>query len=78
LWLLSNSRLLTRDNLVKRRDVSDPTCVFYVEKESIIHLFLECCVSRITWDIVLEVLATNLGEALNTEYDGFFLVAHVP
>lgn len=25
LWLLSNNRLLTEDNLDKRRDVSDPT-----------------------------------------------------
>ena len=28
LWLLSRNRILTRDNLQKRRDVSDPTCLF--------------------------------------------------
>jgi hypothetical protein len=28
LWLLSHNRLLTRDNLSKRHDVSDPTYIF--------------------------------------------------
>jgi len=41
LWLLSCNRLLTRDNLKKRRDVSDPTCLFCSEQESISHLFFE-------------------------------------
>ena len=49
LWLLSNNRLLTRDNFAKRRDVSDPTCLFCNEKESISRLFFECCVARNVW-----------------------------
>jgi hypothetical protein len=39
LWLLSNNKLLTRDNLGKRRKVDDQTCLFCNEPESISHLF---------------------------------------
>lgn len=43
LWLLTNNRLfLTRENLGKRKEVTDKTCVFCAEKESVSHLFLEC------------------------------------
>jgi hypothetical protein len=53
LYLVSNNRLLNGDNLAKRRDASDPTCIFCTEKESITHLFFDCCISRNNWDIVL-------------------------
>ena len=49
LWLLSNNRVLTRDNLAKRREVNDPTWLFYNEKESITHLFFQCCVASNVW-----------------------------
>ena len=49
LWLLSSNRLLTRDNLAKRREVSDPTCLFCDEQESISHLFFQCCVAKHVW-----------------------------
>ena len=39
LWLLSNNKLLTRDNLSKRRDLSDKTCLFCTDSETIHHLF---------------------------------------
>jgi hypothetical protein len=42
LWLLSKNKLLTRDNLAKRKNISDPTCVLCSENESIIHLFFGC------------------------------------
>lgn len=58
LWLLSHNRLLTRDNLSKRRDVSDLTCPFCSEMESITHLFFDCCVSVNVWKLVSEVLAS--------------------
>ena len=61
LWLLSNNRVLTRDNLGKRREVSDPTCLFCSEKESISHLFFECCVARNIWLIISELLNQDIG-----------------
>jgi hypothetical protein len=39
LWLLSKNRLLTRDNLSKRRKVKDSTCLFCNEQEYVNHLF---------------------------------------
>ena len=34
LWLVSKNKILTRDNLAKRREVSDKTCLFCNEPES--------------------------------------------
>lgn len=34
LWLLANNKLLTRDNLAKRREVADKTCLFCSDHES--------------------------------------------
>lgn len=61
LWLLSNNRLLTRDNLAKRRDVSDPSCIFCAEPESITHLFFSCCVARNIWRTISDLLGFEIG-----------------
>jgi len=61
LWLLSQNRLLTRDILQKRRDVSDPTCLFCSEIETISHLFFECCVAVNVWRIISEMLSVEMG-----------------
>ena len=53
--------MLTKDNLEKRRDVSDPTCLFYTERESITHLFFECYVAVNVWKLVTEVLGVDIG-----------------
>ena len=49
LWLVSHNKLLTRDNLVKRQNVDDTTCVFCTEPESCSHLFFECVVAKSIW-----------------------------
>jgi hypothetical protein len=46
LWLLSNDKLLTRNNLEKSRKVEDLTCLFCSENESIAHLFFDCAVAK--------------------------------
>ena len=61
LWLLSQNRLLTRDNLQKRRDVRDPTCLFCAESETISHLFFNCCVAVNVWRIISDMLSVELG-----------------
>jgi hypothetical protein len=38
LWLLSKNRILTEDNLAKRREVLDQSCLLCVERESVDHL----------------------------------------
>jgi hypothetical protein len=49
LWLIAHNKLLTRDNLVKRQNVDDLTCLFCNEEESCNHLFCECVVFSATW-----------------------------
>jgi hypothetical protein len=61
LWLLANNRLLSRDNFAKCREVMDQSCFFCKEKETIIHLFFDCCVAKRVWTIVFEVLHLNEG-----------------
>jgi hypothetical protein len=62
MWLLSNNRLLTRDNLAKRREVSDPTCLFCNERESISHLLFHCCVAQQVWAAFSVWLDRRLGD----------------
>jgi hypothetical protein len=45
LWLLFHNKLLTRDNLVKRQNIDDLTCVFCNEVESFQHLFFDCVIA---------------------------------
>jgi len=61
LWLLSKNKLLTRDNLAKRRSVNDNTCLLCSEKESINHVFFECCVAKLVLDYISEILGLSIG-----------------
>jgi hypothetical protein len=58
LWLVSKNKLLTRDNLEKRR-VAD-TCLFCAEKEIVCHLLFECVVARRAWEMIL--VGVRLGQ----------------
>jgi hypothetical protein len=53
LWLVTNNKILTRDNLAKRKKVDDMRCLFADESESVSHLFFNCCVAQITWSVCL-------------------------
>jgi hypothetical protein len=55
LWLLVNNKVLTRDNLAKRKMVDDKTCLFCNEDESVVHLFLCCCVAQIIWKVISQI-----------------------
>jgi hypothetical protein len=55
LWLLANNKVLTRNNLAKRKNVADKTCLFCVENESVTHLFYGCCVAKRMWFEVAEI-----------------------
>jgi hypothetical protein len=60
LSLLANNKTLTRDNLAKRRNVDDKSCLFCSENETVMHLFYECCVARNLWEIVAEITGLPL------------------
>jgi hypothetical protein len=55
LWLVGNNKILTRDNLAKRREVTNRSCLFCSKSETILHLLYECCVARNLWGIVAEI-----------------------
>ncbi|WVZ97911.1 hypothetical protein U9M48_043413 [Paspalum notatum var. saurae] len=60
LWLLSQNKVLTRDILAKRREVSDDRCLLCSEKESVQHLLFECIVAVNMWQVVSEALEVNI------------------
>jgi hypothetical protein len=60
-WLLSKNKILTRDNLEKRRKLDDNTCIFCSEPESVCHLFYECVVARRAWQLVSESIGFQVG-----------------
>jgi hypothetical protein len=50
-----NNKILTRDNLAKRREVTNRSCLFCSKSETILHLLYECCVARNLWGVVAEI-----------------------
>ena len=65
LWLLSKNKLLTRDNLGKRRKVEDSTCLFCKEQESLNHLFFDCVVAKQLWEVLSSIFGIQLGNSLD-------------
>jgi hypothetical protein len=65
LWLLSHNKLLTRNNMGKRRHFKDWTCLFCKEDESIYHLFFGCVVAKQIWELIFEVV----GMEIDTDYE---------
>jgi hypothetical protein len=63
LWLLSKNKLLTRDNLDKRRNLDDASCLFFSERETATHLFLECIVARRAWMLISRSIGMQIGES---------------
>lgn len=61
LWLFSQNKLMTRDNLRKRHIIKSLDCVFCSHYESINHLMSECVVSRFSWEIISAHFEATLG-----------------
>lgn len=69
LWLLSHNKLLTRDNLSKRLHLTDESCLFCCESESVHHLFFSCDISKCFWKdiaVMLEKPCVSCFEAVAT------------
>jgi len=45
-WLLEKNVVLTKDNMVKRNWLGDPSCAFCEQMETVDHLFFQCPVAR--------------------------------
>jgi hypothetical protein len=55
------NKILTHDNLVKRKKIDDLTCLFCSKLESAKHLFFECCVAQNIWGTISEILDFRVG-----------------
>ena len=59
LWLIMNNAILTKDNLLKRRWVGDPTCYFCDQSENLSHLFFKCSTAKAVWAIGAKCIGAN-------------------
>lgn len=59
MWFLENNRLLTKDNLIRRKWSGDPSCCFCPHAENIEHLFFTCPIARVIWGTVAKCLDTH-------------------
>ena len=61
MWLMEKNSILTRDSLVKRGWVGDKGCPFCGHAESINHLFFNCSMAKVLWNIL--ICTFNLGRS---------------
>lgn len=66
LWLLTQNKVLTKDNVSKRKQVEDRRCLFCCEEESAQHLFFECVVAKQMWICISDCLDVNLGSCFES------------
>jgi hypothetical protein len=65
LWLLSQNKIMTRDNLRHRGIQKTLVCELCSELESIKHLFFDCLVSRLLWSVVQEIFGVEIVDYLS-------------
>jgi hypothetical protein len=61
LWLLTQNKVLTRDNVKKRKHIEDDRCLFCSEVESVHHLFFDCVVAKQMWEHISDCTETLCG-----------------
>jgi hypothetical protein len=61
LWLIANYKVLTRDNLSKRKHVDDVSCLFCAELETVHHLLFDYCIARLMWSRLGEISNKVIG-----------------
>jgi hypothetical protein len=60
-WFLANDKILTKNNLAKRRHVDDGSCLFCTDLEFASHLMFECCVAKNIWLVCSELFEKRIG-----------------
>ena len=60
LWLFSQNKIMTRDNLRKRGIQKPLECEMCWEIEYVYHLFFECVVARELWKLVYHVFGSAI------------------
>jgi hypothetical protein len=66
LWLLFENKILTRDNLAKKQNVNDKTCLFCEELETCHHLFFDCVIAKEMWSRISRVVGREIGSSLES------------
>jgi hypothetical protein len=64
LWLFSLNKVMTRDNLRRRGMPKLLECSLCKEIESVKHLFFECLISELLWDLVFDVFGIRVTDFL--------------
>lgn len=59
LWLLELGATLTKENMIKRNWVGDPTCRFCDAVETTYHLFFQCPTAKVVWGITAGCLGAT-------------------
>jgi hypothetical protein len=65
LWLFSQNKVMTRDNLRKLGMPKPLDCSLCKEMENVKHLFFECLVSELLWDMVFDVFGIRVTDFLS-------------
>lgn len=60
--MASNNKLVTRDNVVKRRELNNQTCMFCCEVETIKHVFFDCCIAHVIWQEISTIVGKDVGQ----------------
>jgi hypothetical protein len=66
LWLFSQNKILTRDNLRKRAIPKPLECILCKEIESVSHLFFECLISKLLWQEVQKIFNIEITDFLSS------------
>lgn len=62
LWLFSQNKIMTRDDLRKRHLKKPLECVFCKEPESVHHLFFECVVAKVFWNKFTNLFGITISQ----------------
>jgi hypothetical protein len=46
--------------------MDDLSCLFCCEKKTVSHLFFECCMARLLWSVVSDVLGFSVGDSFES------------
>ena len=65
LWLFSQNKIMTRDNLRKRGIPKKLECEMCTEIETVYHLFFECVVAKSLWDDVFSIFQIRISDYIS-------------
>ena len=58
-WLLEKGAILTKDNMLRRKWIGDPSSKFCDQPETIDHLFFQCSIAKCVWAMIGQCFGAN-------------------